>query len=83
MNKKIFILLICLFLCFSLLLVSFSQWNGVNIYEASGARNGWWIGPFFNSMREYLGDKLSAVITLIVSFLPLYVTFKYWRGQLK
>jgi hypothetical protein len=82
MNKKIFMLLICLFASFSLLSVSFSQWNGVNIYEASGAK-GWWVGPFFNSMREYLGDKLSAVITLVVSFGPLYVAYNYWRGQLK
>lgn len=82
MKNKIIFSIMALVLFSGLLTVAVCQWNGVEVFESEGAKSGWWIGPFFNGMREMLGNKLSAVITTMGSIVPVYVAVQYWRGRI-
>lgn len=82
-KTKLILSSISLSLFFLLLSISICQWNETDVYETSGVRNGWWVGPLFNYMRRILGQELSASLTLILAFLPLYVAVQYWRGRIK
>lgn len=81
LKSKLIVSLVSFSLFSALVVLSVCQWRGVDIYEASGARDGWWIGPFFNYLRTTLGRELSAILTLIFSVLPVYVAVRYWCGR--
>lgn len=52
------------------------------MYEASAVNNGW-VGRFFNEVRILLGNKASAILTLMIAVSPLYVGVQYWLGRIK
>lgn len=81
-KQKVIVCSISILLFFALLMVSAAQWMGVDVFEASGIRNGWWIGPVFNYLRGALGNEVSAILTLALSALPLWVAIQYWRGRI-
>lgn len=82
-KQKIIVSCLALFLTGFLIGIGVLQWQGIDVYEPTGAQNGRFIGPLLNDMRRVLGNKVSALISFSLATLPVLIAVKYWQGKIK